>query len=51
MQLIQAKDFHESIEQIGDLVAENNKNNESLKDGMFSFTQKYDAYQMINGMF
>ncbi|EME8160654.1 FtsX-like permease family protein [Enterococcus faecium] len=51
LQLIQVKDFETCIDQIESLVKTNKENNPTLKGSETNFSQKYDTYQIINGMY
>ncbi|MGM9904224.1 MAG: FtsX-like permease family protein [Enterococcus sp.] len=51
LQLIQVKNFTDSLEPIGELVTENKANNDSLNNDELDFSQKYNSYQIINSVF
>ncbi|EPH97980.1 MULTISPECIES: ABC transporter permease [unclassified Enterococcus] len=51
LQLIKVKDFAASLEPIEKLVNLNVENNPSYKGREYAVTQKYDAYEMFNGIF
>lgn len=51
LQLVKVKDFYTSLDAIGALVEENNKNNPEIKGEMGGSNQKYVNYQLYNGVF
>ncbi|MGN8981107.1 FtsX-like permease family protein [Enterococcus villorum] len=51
LQLVKVKDFYTSLDAIGALVEENNKNNPEIKGEMGGSNQKYVNYQLYNGIF
>jgi putative ABC transport system permease protein len=51
LQLIKVENFTASLKPIGQLVKLNVKNNPSLKNEDYAMAQKYDVYELFNGIF